>query len=154
MKISVLFKDAAAAHRARRELRQARLLRWSDLVSVHDRRIQVDQLPPAHTSARGGALFGALTVGLVSAVVLAAITVNLGTGPGLLPAVALGLGAGAFFGGIFGAIAFATRPAAFIRKQRDELSKGRAMLVCDVPDPHRAERIRDRLEKTALPQAA
>ena len=135
MKFSVLFKNTMAARRARRELRDARLLRWSDLTSIHNRRIEVDKLPFAHTSARAGAVFGAVVVGLVSAVVLGAIGLYAESRLTLGFSVALGLAAGGLFGGVFGAIAFATRPAAFIHAKKKQLEAGRALMVCDIADP-------------------
>ncbi|MCR9159989.1 MAG: hypothetical protein ACE37F_38300 [Nannocystaceae bacterium] len=154
MKFSVLFQNIADARRARRELRRARLLRWSDMTSIHERQIQVDQLPIEHTSARAGALFGALVVGFVSAIVMGSIAFYMDAQLGIGAALALGLAAGALFGGVFGAIAFATRPAAFITAKKDALEDGRALMVCDIADPTRAEKVRDRLELRAQPQAA
>ena len=51
-------------------------------------------------------------------------------------------------------IAYSTRPAAFIREKRDDVTRGGALLVCDIPDRHRAERVRDRLEQSAQRSAA
>lgn len=154
MKFSILFENLDAARKARRDLVRAGLLRWSDLTSVHHRRIAVDQLPLHHTSARRGALLGAVVVGLIAAVVLAAVAANHRVGFSIGTAVALGAGAGLLYGGVFGAIAYSTRPADFIRQNQPHVARGGALLVCDIPDPNRAERVRERLERSREPAAA
>jgi len=147
VKFSVLFESLDSARKARRELMREGLLRWSDVTSLHHRRIRVGRLPLSHTSARRGAVLGAVVVGLVSAVLLAAIASSQHIGIGVGMALALGAGAGLLYGGVFGAIAYSTRPADFVR-EADVPSSG-ALLVCDIPEPDRAERVRSRLEEAA-----
>jgi len=154
MKFSILFESLSSARKARRELVHAGLLRWNDLTSVHHRRIAVDQLPLHHTSARRGAVLGAAVVGLVAAVVLAVVAANHRVGFDIGMAIALGAGAGLLYGGVFGAIAYSTRPAPFIRDKQPQVARGGALLVCDIPDPRRAEQVRDHLERSAEPSAA
>ena len=154
MKFSILFKSLASARKARRDLMRAGLLRWDDLTSVHHRRIAVDQLPLHHTSARRGAVLGAVVVGMVSAVVLAIVAANNRVGFSIGMALALGAGAGLLYGGVFGAIAYSTRPAPFIREKQSHIARGGALLVCDIPDPRRAERVRNHLERSAEMAAA
>lgn len=154
MKFSVLFKSLDAARTARRQLMRAGLLRWNDLTSLHHRRIRVDALPLPHTSARRGAVVGGVAVGLVAAVILAAVAASNQLGFGIGLALALGAGAGILYGGVFGAIAYSTRPAEFIRSKERDVRHGGALIVCDIPDADRAERVRDELEQSAEVLAA
>lgn len=149
MKFSILFKSLEVARKARRELVEGDLLRWNDLTSLHHRCIRVDQLPLHHTSARRGALLGAVLVGTLAALVLAAVAANHRVGFGVGAAMALGAGAGLLYGGIFGAIAYSTRPAPFIREKLPDICQDGALLVCDIGDPRRAERVRERLERSS-----
>ncbi len=153
MKFSILFRSPDAARRAQQELTSSGLLHWDDVTSIHDREIRVDKLPLTHTSARSGALLGGVVVGVISALVLAGVATINETGFSPVAAVAFGLAIGALYGGVFGAIAYSTRPAAFIRRQRERLVQGAALLVCEIEDPTRAARVQDRLNNVpgALP---
>ncbi len=155
MKFSVQFINLAAARAARRDLTRQGMLRWSDLTSLHDGTIRVDQLPLEHTSARRGAVFGATVLGLTCALVLAGVSATFQLGFGVAAALAIGAGVGLLHGGIFGAIAFSTRPAPFVLKDAAVLeTTGGAMLVCDIGDPNRAEVVRAELERYPTVQAA
>ncbi len=146
MKFSFAFTSLESARQARRNLARKGMLHWSDLTSLHHRSIRVDKLPFDHTSARRGAMLGAVVVGILCALLLAVAATVFKLGFGWLPAIGLGAGVGLLYGGVFGAIAYSTRPAPFIRESEALMDSDGALLVCDIRDPSRAETVREQLE--------
>jgi hypothetical protein len=154
MKFSIPFKNLETARQARRDLLRRGLLHWSDLTSLHHRSIRVDRLPLRHTSARRGAVLGAVVVGISCALLLAVSATIFKLGFSITAAIAFGVGVGLLYGGVFGAIAYSTRPAPFIRSSEEVIGRDGALLVCDIVDPERAEEVREQLENDPTALAA
>ncbi len=142
----ILYGEAQDARAAWGELRRSDLASPVK-VSLHQGDIAQDQYTFAQTRSRGGAIIGALTVGLPSAIFLgfassAEVLASLHTTTALL----VGLFGGGLLGALTGMLVGSTEPPAVLARAQDAVRHGKVALVAYFAEPRQARLARRFLE--------